>query len=416
LAWSDELLGYDFGWGHPMAPYRLASTLDLARGIGLLDSPDLQVVPAPVASDAVIARIHTRDFIAAVHRAMPDPTYGLGTEDCPVFPHMHDAAARQVGASVQVASAVASGHALHGMNIAGGMHHAQPGHASGFCIYNDAAVAVAHLLDSLDVSGRQPRIAYIDIDAHHGDGVETAFWDDPRVMTISVHQDGDTLFPGSGPATAIGGPHAPGSAVNIALPPRTTSHDWLRAFGSIVPAVVGAFAPDVIVSQHGCDSHGRDPLSDLRVSVYAQNAVAAEIHRLAHQYCGGRWVALGGGGYATYDVVPLVWTSLLAVALHRPLDLARDLPVAWVGAVEEVTGMDVATLLEEPTPWEPESVQQTRVVHVVGPSEGASAWPPTAPTSQVPAGLTRAEKVSAAVTDAIADTQGNIFPLLHLVS
>jgi acetoin utilization protein AcuC len=306
LLWSPELLRYDFGPGHPMAPARLDLTMRLIRELGLLDEPTVEVgdVPEP-APDEVVCSVHDAEYVAAVRRAAatgePDPARGLGTEDDPVFAAMHEAAARLVAASVDAAESVWTGRVAHGVNIAGGMHHAQRGAASGFCIYNDAAAAVQRLLDL----GAE-RVAYVDLDAHHGDGVEAIFWDDPRVLTVSVHQDGSTLFPGTGNAGDSGGAAAPGTAVNVALPPRTSGEAWLRAVDAVIPAVVRAFEPDVIVSQHGCDAHAHDPLTDLAVSVDAQRTAARWVHDLAHEVASGRWVALGGGGLARVGGRPRV--------------------------------------------------------------------------------------------------------------
>ena len=209
--------------------------------------------------------------MAAVHAAStdgtPDPAFGLGTSDDPVFPDMHEASARVVQGSVDSALAVWEGRALHAVNVTGGLHHAMPASASGFCVYNDAAVAIRALLDA----GAQ-RVAYVDIDAHHGDGVQAVFWDDPRVLTVSVHETGQALFPGTGHARETGGPGAEGTAVNVALPSGTGDAGWLRALDAVVPAVVRAFDPDVLVTQHGCDTHLLDPLTHLRVSVDGQRA------------------------------------------------------------------------------------------------------------------------------------------------
>ncbi|ACZ29469.1 histone deacetylase superfamily [Xylanimonas cellulosilytica DSM 15894] len=343
LVWSPELLQYDFGRGHPMSPARLDLTMRLADELGLLTSRDLEVVAVPPASDAVLETVHDAAYVAAVRAAdagRPAPERGLGTEDDPVFAGMHDAAARLVAGSVDVADAVWDGRVLHGLNVAGGMHHAHRDAASGFCIYNDAAAAVQRLLDA----GAQ-RVAYVDLDAHHGDGVEAQFWDDPRVLTVSIHQDGSTLFPGTGSPADVGGAGAEGSVVNLALPPRTGSEGWLRALDAVVPALLREFRPQVIVSQHGADAHAKDPLSDLRVGIDALRQAARVLHDLSHELADGRWVALGGGGYAVVDVVPLVWSSLVAEALHAPLDLAQPLPPAWREHVAQASGLTAARYL-----------------------------------------------------------------------
>ncbi|WP_407319069.1 acetoin utilization protein AcuC [Isoptericola halotolerans] len=344
LLWSPELLTYDFGPGHPMAPARLDLTLRLVTAFGLLDQPGLGLASIPPSSDALVRTVHDAEYIAAVQHAArtgePDLARGLGTEDDPIFASMHESASRLVSASVAAAEAVWTGEVQHAVNVAGGMHHARRGAASGFCVYNDAAAAVQRLLDL----GAE-RVAYVDLDAHHGDGVESIFWDDPRVLTVSVHQDGHTLFPGTGNPADTGGPGAECSAVNVAVPPRTDSARWLRAVDAVVPLVLREFRPDAIVSQHGTDAHGNDPLTDLNVGIDAQVEAASWVHALAHELCDGRWVALGGGGYAVVDVVPLVWSALVAEAAHVPISPGTPLPATWRTAAEEMSGLVPATAL-----------------------------------------------------------------------
>jgi acetoin utilization protein AcuC len=350
VVWSPAMLEYDFGPDHPMAPLRLDLTMRLARALGVLDAPGVEIVEAVPADDAVLATAHDPEYVAAVRRASatgaPDLPHGLGTEDDPVFVGMHEAAARVVGGSVQAAAAVWSGEVEHAVNLAGGMHHAMRGRASGFCVYNDAVAAIARLL----ADGAE-RVAYVDLDAHHGDGVEAAFWDDPRVLTMSVHESGLTLFPGTGHAADVGGPGAEGSVVDVALPARTGDAGWLRAVRATIVPVLRAFAPEAIVSQHGCDAHGLDPLTNLAVSVEAQRAAAVLVHDLAHELCRGRWLALGGGGYAVVQVVPRVWTHVLSIAAHVPIDPTTPVPQEWRRQVEEMRGFPAPVLmgdLDEP--------------------------------------------------------------------
>ena len=201
---------------------------------------------------------------------------------------MHEAAAHVVGASLEAFRQVWSGESLHAANITGGLHHAMPDRASGFCVYNDVAIGIRWLLEQ----GAE-RVAYVDVDVHHGDGVEAIFWDDPRVLTISLHETGQFLFPGTGFSGDVGGEGAEGSAVNVALPPGTADAGWLRAFHAVVPDLVREFAPDVLVTQHGCDSHAEDPLAHLMLSVDGQRAAYVALHELAHEVADGRWVATG---------------------------------------------------------------------------------------------------------------------------
>lgn len=350
VVWDPAFNRYDFGRWHPMAPVRLDLTARLCREFGLFDRPGVQVVTAEPADDDLLTSVHDPAYVAAVKAASADPrqaqeVFGLGTEDDPAFPGMHEAAARIVGGSVDLGRALVAGRTLHGVNFCGGMHHAKPGCASGFCVYNDAAAAiVAMLRDGAE------RVVYVDLDCHHGDGTEQVFWDDPRVLTISVHESGTTLFPGTGFADELGGPQALGGAVNLALPARTADAGWLRAVHAVVPQLVSAFAPDVLVTQHGCDTHSLDPLGHLDVSLDAQRVAAASMHRLAHDAAGGRWLALGGGGYEVVDVVPRTWAHLVAEASGEPLDPAARVPAGWLAHVREVFGRDAPTVMTDGEP------------------------------------------------------------------
>ncbi|MBA2418345.1 MAG: acetoin utilization protein AcuC [Nocardioidaceae bacterium] len=328
---------YDFGAAHPLAPIRLELTMRLARDLGVIDGDEMVEVGAEAADDDTLATVHTPEYVDAV-RAVRGPAdtnlmLGLGTADNPTFAHMHRASALVAGASIEAARRVWTGQALHAVNVSGGLHHAMPGLASGFCIYNDVALAISWLL----ANGAQ-RVAYIDVDAHHGDGVQEIFYHDPRVLTVSIHEGPQTLFPGTGLPTEVGGEGAEGSSVNIALPPGTADAGWLRAFHAVVPQVVAAFKPDIIVSQQGCDSHMDDPLTHLMLSVDGQRASYLAICDLADQVCGGRWVATGGGGYSVLDVVPRAWTHLLSIVAGRPLDPHTPTPEQWRARVQELRG------------------------------------------------------------------------------
>ena len=331
VMWDEAVTGYDFGSGHPMDPVRLALTMKLVEAYEL--GRAAPVVAAKPAGDSTLRLVHRTDYIDAVRRASADPksadgSYGLGTADDPAFAGMHEISALIAGQSVGAAEAVWRGEVLHAVNFAGGLHHAMPGSASGFCIYNDPALAIARLLEL----GAE-RVAYVDVDVHHGDGVQAAFWDDPRVLTISLHEHPSTLFPQTGWPEETGGPGAEGSAVNLALPAGTGDEGWLRAFHAVVPDLLRSFRPQVLVTQHGADTHFEDPLAHLAVSLDAQRAVAESCHELAHAHSEGRWVALGGGGYAVVDVVPRSWTHLVAIAAGRPIAPESEIPEEWRHAV-----------------------------------------------------------------------------------
>jgi len=337
MVFDPELTEYNFGPTHPLNPVRVDLTVRLAQALGVIGDGQLPIAPAPMADEELIETVHTRDYIAAVSKCDSpydrDLSHGLGTDDNPTFTDMHRASAHVVGASVEAARRVWTDDVRHAANIAGGLHHAMPDRASGFCVYNDVAVAIQWLLDQ----GAE-RIAYVDVDVHHGDGVQAVFYDDPRVLTISLHETPLTLFPGTGLPTESGGPGAEGSAVNVALPPGTDDRGWLRAFHAVVPPLLRAYAPDVLVTQHGCDSHSEDPLAHLQLSVDGQRASYIALHELAHEVCDGRWVVTGGGGYALVDVVPRAWTHLLATVANHPLDPRTHIPEVWQAHVRSLIG------------------------------------------------------------------------------
>ena len=322
--WDEGYLAYDFG-EHPLNPIRLDLTIRLARALGVLDRLDVR--PPRAADEVQLRSIHDPDYLAAVRTASADPTFsgfGLGTSDDPVFAGMYDASALIAGGSALAARQVWDGDVEHAVNIAGGLHHAMRGYASGFCVFNDVVLAIRTLLDA----GAQ-RIAYVDVDVHHGDGVQAAFYSDPRVLTISLHQDPRTLFPGTGMPSEVGSGEAEGTAINLPLPPGTDDAGWLRAFRAVVPGAVRSFRPDVLVTQCGCDTHHEDPLANLELTVDGQRAAIGDLHRLAHETSGGWWVAFGGGGYGLVRCVPRTWTHLLAEATGVTVDPATPDPDEW---------------------------------------------------------------------------------------
>ncbi len=346
VTWDERLTEYDFGPGHPLAPVRVELTMALAAELGVLAEPTVSMLdPAPAERDE-LKLVHDPAYIDAVRQAGRDGlgnlTYGLGTPDNPVFPGMHEASALVVGATLAAARAVWRGEARHAVNIAGGLHHAMRRWASGFCVYNDPAIAISALLDA----GAR-RIAYVDLDVHHGDGVQAAFYDDPRVLTISLHEHPATLFPGTGLASETGRGDGRGYAVNMPLPAFTGDAGWLRAFDAVVPPLLRAFRPEVLVSQHGCDSHRLDPLAHLELSIDAQRRAALMVHDLAHEVADGRWLLTGGGGYELVQVVPRSWSHLLAVAAGNPLDPARAVPASWRDLAADRVGEDAPTVMTD---------------------------------------------------------------------
>src|SRR5580693_5033742 len=356
VSWDDRLTSYDFGPGHPLAPVRVELTMALAREFGLLDAPGVSMITPAAAPPELLELVHDDVYLAAVERAGElaargeplDPRslfFGLGTADDPVFPHMHEASSLVAGATLAAAQAVWTSASAHGINVAGGLHHAMRRSASGFCVYNDPAIAIAWLLEQ-----GADRIAYVDLDVHHGDGVQAAFYGDPRVLTISLHEDPTTLFPGTGRPSETGAGPGEGYAVNVALPAGTGDAGWLRAFDAVVPPLLRSFQPQLLVSQHGCDSHRLDPLAHLEVTVDGQRRAQVMLHDLAHELCAGRWLLTGGGGYALVQVVPRTWTHLLAIAAGAPVDPEMETPAAWRELARSLTGESAPATMTDGAP------------------------------------------------------------------
>jgi acetoin utilization protein AcuC len=323
------LESYGFGGEHPFNPLRLRLTLELCRDLGLLE--DYPLTPSEPATDADLTTVHSLTYVRMVQQAGRGAArlsrlldYGLGSGDNPVFPDMHEACARVVGGVLESCRLVMGGDAAHAMCISGGLHHALRSQASGFCVYNDAGVAIARLKEE------RPgiRVAYVDTDAHHGDGVQWMFFEDPDVLTVSIHESGRYLFPGTGEVQEKGMGEGKGYSVNVPLLPYTDDYSFISTFEAVVPEALRAFEPDLIISQNGCDAHKLDPLTHLSATTRLYEHVPAAIHDLAHELCDGRWVATGGGGYDIWRVVPRAWSALWAAVSHQ--ELPEEFPGGWL--------------------------------------------------------------------------------------
>ena len=362
---------YDFGRDHPLAPVRVTLTHALIEDAGLAAAPGVVRVTPEVEPERDLRdtlRVHDADYVATVHdlsraiepgtRFLDAPadlralaaTVGLGAGDTPAFAGVHDASLAVVRASAAAARRVLSGEVLHAFNPGGGLHHAMPDRAAGFCVYNDVAAAIAALLD-----GGAERVAYVDVDVHHGDGVERMFADDPRVLTISLHESGSTLFPGTGDATDVGVGAGRGSVVNVPFAPQTSGVVWLDAFDAVVEPLVRAFQPDVLVTQLGCDTHVTDPLAHLALTLDDMAAIAARLHTLAHEAAEGRWIATGGGGYQLVSVVPRAWTLAFAEMTGAPLPI--ETPMTWRELVVARTGQEPPRDFDDAVPLLGEDVE-----------------------------------------------------------
>lgn len=316
--YSERYEQFDYGPAHPLRNSRLGLTYELSRAYGLLDLPTTRLVQAREATEEEVAAFHRPDYVdvfRAADRGQSPPnlwTYGLGTGDNPIFPGMYAWSLLTTGASLQAMDLVDGGQVDCAFNIAGGLHHAAVARAAGFCYLNDAAVVIKHLLR------RGRRVAYVDIDAHHGDGVQFGFYDTDQVLTISIHETGETLFPGTGFVEEIGRGRGIGYAVNVPLLPGSDDEIFLWAFDQVVPPLITAFNPDVVVTQLGIDTHRTDPLANLAMTT---SGFAETVRRLK-PLC-RKWIALGGGGY-NLENVPRGWT--LAWAIMNDREIPDDMP------------------------------------------------------------------------------------------
>jgi acetoin utilization protein AcuC len=357
LLYDESYLDYNFGPAHPFQQGRVKLARELIAGVGLLDGPGAQEEAALPASEEHLLLAHAPAYLEVVRRAGENPSkagmryldYGLGSADNPIFPGMYEAAALPAGGTLAAVDAVRRGEAQNAFNLGGGFHHAHRARASGFCIFNDLSVAIHHLLQE-GVS----RILYLDVDAHHGDGVQYAFYEDPRVLTISLHEDGRYLFPGTGFTEEVGEGEGAGYSVNVPLPPQTGDEAYLQAFRAVVPPLAEAFAPDLILHQFGIDTYFTDPLTHLGLGTSAHRAIAQDVRALADRVCRGRWVVTGGGGYEP-SAVARAWTLVYGAMLGAEMEDAIPEDVASLHRT--LFGRDLGTegLVDDLQPSTPEA-------------------------------------------------------------
>ena len=327
LVYGEALMKHHLSDEHPLQPIRVKLAVDLIKETGLIEHAHL--LPPRSATIEELELAHSPEYIELV-RMLSGPAQrgkvspraidaaGFASADNPISDELHEGTSLVVGASLVAAEAIRSGAALHVFSPSGGLHHAHRDRASGFCTYNDAAVACEWL------KREGHRVAYVDVDVHHGDGVEHIFEGDPDVLTISLHESGHWLFPGTGFPSECGVGRGQGSAVNLPFMPYTWDEPWLTAFEKVVPAMLRRFRPTVLVTQDGCDTHLLDPLAHLACTTQIWPRIGRKFHELAHELCEGRWLALGGGGYAIHEVVPRAWTLFFAEMVERP-DLAAEI-------------------------------------------------------------------------------------------
>lgn len=346
VIYRDEYRLYNFGPEHPFSPLRLEMLLSLLQALGAWREP----VPPPEATREEILSVHSERLVRRVEAAsrgegVPDlDHYGLGTSDTPVFPGMDRAARILVGGTLEGARRILSGE-KRVLQLGGGLHHAQYDRASGFCVYNDLSVAIRHL------SRAGLRVAYLDIDVHHGDGVQWIHYEEGEVLTLSLHESGRYLFPGTGHVHEIGRGEGVGRKLNLPLEPFTEDESYLEVFEALLPWALKAFRPDVLVVQAGADAHYLDPLADLLLTTRAYARLFPLILEYAEAFAGGRVLFTLGGGY-NLDATVRVWTLLYHV--FHGLPLPERLPEGWLRAWEARLGQPLTpTLHDPPDPYPP---------------------------------------------------------------
>jgi acetoin utilization protein AcuC len=339
IVYSDAFQQYDFGPTHPLKPTRLKLTFELMRAVGLFSDANVRVVEPRQATRDELLLFHEEDYLNLVKRVSQSGTGYLDMGDTPAFKGCYEASALGAGASLTAVDLVMSGKVTHAMNIAGGLHHAHPGRASGFCIFNDPAISIAYLKKKYSVE----RILYLDVDAHHGDGVMYGFYSDPGVLDIDFHEDGRHLFPGTGFIQEVGEGEASGLKINVPLSPFTNDETYLKLFREVVPMAVRKYRPQILLLQCGVDSHANDLLAHLQITTKSYCEITSTLHELAHEVADGRLVVFGGGGYNIANVArtwALVASTL--VDYHPP----QSIPASWQKLFEALVGEKAPDRLE----------------------------------------------------------------------
>ena len=345
--YSEQLLGYKFSDQHPFNQLRVKLTYDLLDELGAID-PETIVQPRMATEDELLLN-HDEHYIAAIKQASENKLsndqaykYGIGTEDTPMFSGMHEASSLLVGGTLTAVDQVMQGKANHALHLGGGLHHGFRGKASGFCIYNDSAVAIKYIQEKYGA-----RVLYVDTDAHHGDGVQMSFYSDPTACTFSIHETGRYLFPGTGNVNEWGDGKGYGYSFNLPLDAFTEDASFIESYTTAFREITEHFKPDVILTQNGADAHFLDPLTHLSVTMDTYSIIPKLAHDLAHEYCGGKWIAVGGGGYDIWRVVPRAW-SLIWLEMIGKNNQTGSLPSNWVNRWKGLANIPLWDHWEDP--------------------------------------------------------------------
>lgn len=347
--YSEEQLGYSFSDTHPFNQKRIVLTLDLLKKTGAITESD--IIAPRTATDEELLLAHEAKYIEIVKKAgrgeisnEVGSVYGIGTEDTPIFKNMHEASAMLVGSTLTAVDEVMEGRSKYALNLGGGLHHGFQGKASGFCVYNDSSVAIKYMQKKYNA-----RVLYIDTDAHHGDGVQWTFYDDPDVCTLSIHETGRYLFPGTGNITERGNGEGYGATFNFPIDAFTEDESFLDVYKTAIEEVTASFKPDVILTQNGADAHYFDPLTHLYGTMNIYEQIPRIARDIADRYCEGRWIAVGGGGYDIWRVVPRAWAQIW-LAMKRLPSPTGSLPAEWLKAWQEQSPVPFIETWQDPDP------------------------------------------------------------------
>ncbi|GGE77352.1 acetoin utilization protein AcuC [Priestia taiwanensis] len=348
FVYSPQFSSYSFNDHHPFNQLRVDLSLDLLRKGDYIN--DSHLIQPRIATDEEILLIHDKVYMDIVKRAGHGEVtkevtlpYGIGTEDTPIFQNMHEASALLVGGTLTAVDYVLEEKARHALNLGGGLHHGFHARASGFCIYNDSSIAIKYIQQKYKL-----RVMYVDTDAHHGDGVQWAFYDDPTVCTFSIHETGRYLFPGTGGIQERGQGAGLGYCFNIPVDAFTEDESWLYAYKTAFREIADYFRPDIIITQNGADAHYYDPLTHLSSTIRIYQEIPKLAHELAHKYCDGRWIALGGGGYDMWRVVPRAW-SYIWLHMTEQTNVSGAIPKEWLTAWQPYAPVNMPITWEDPT-------------------------------------------------------------------
>lgn len=349
FVYSEDQLNYSFSDEHPFNQKRITLTLDLLKNINAIQDTD--IIAPRIATDEELLLVHDEKFVEVVQKAGrgelsrgAGDVYGIGTEDTPIFDNMHEASALLVGGTLTAVDEVMEGRARHALNLAGGLHHGFKGRASGFCVYNDSSVAIKYMQKKYGA-----RVLYVDTDAHHGDGVQWAFYDDPNVCTLSIHETGRYLFPGTGSVTERGNGAGYGTSFNFPIDAFTEDDSFLDIYRAAMTEVTEFFKPDVILTQNGADAHYFDPLTHLYGTMNLYKEIPRIAREIANEHCDGRWIGVGGGGYDIWRVVPRAWAHLW-LEMSGQKHPTGPLPTNWLDKWQPEAPVSLISTWEDPVP------------------------------------------------------------------